>query len=157
MYFINLFIYLWLHWVFVAARGLFSSCGERGLLFVAVRGLLIAVASLVAEHGLQGFSSCGWRAQLPRGTWDLSGPGLEPVSPALAGGFLTTAPPGKPTLVFKKMSIWDVKDHFGTAESWITEVWTSDNSRACQSEKASFGEAHCWTPSSTPGELLDEC
>ena len=30
----------------------FSSCGERGLLFVAVHGLLIAVASLVAEHGL---------------------------------------------------------------------------------------------------------
>ena len=30
----------------------FSSCGEQGLLFVAVRGLLIAVASLVAEHGL---------------------------------------------------------------------------------------------------------
>ena len=28
--------------------------------------------------------------------WDLTGPGLEPVSPALAGGFLTTAPPGKP-------------------------------------------------------------
>ena len=27
--------------------------------------------------------------------WDLPGPGLEPVSPALAGGFLTTAPPGK--------------------------------------------------------------
>ena len=33
-------------------RAAFSSCGERGLLFVAVRGLLIAVASLVAEHGL---------------------------------------------------------------------------------------------------------
>ena len=31
----------------------FSGCGEWGLLFVAVRGLLIAVASLVAEHGLQ--------------------------------------------------------------------------------------------------------
>ena len=30
----------------------FSSCGERGLLFVAVRGLLIAVASPVAEHRL---------------------------------------------------------------------------------------------------------
>ena len=28
--------------------------------------------------------------------WDLPGPGLEPVFPALAGGFLTTAPPGKP-------------------------------------------------------------
>ena len=32
--------------------GFLSSCGKRGLLFVAVRGLLIAVASLVAEHGL---------------------------------------------------------------------------------------------------------
>ena len=27
--------------------------------------------------------------------WDLPGPGLKPVSAALAGGFLTTAPPGK--------------------------------------------------------------
>ena len=42
----------WLRWVFVAARGLFSSCGERGLLFLAVLGLLIVVASLVAEHAL---------------------------------------------------------------------------------------------------------
>ena len=50
--FIYLFIYLWLRWFFVAARGLFSSCGERGLLFIAMRGLLIAVVSLVAEHGL---------------------------------------------------------------------------------------------------------
>ena len=31
----------------------FSSCRERGLLFVVVRGLLTAVASLVVEHGLQ--------------------------------------------------------------------------------------------------------
>ena len=43
---------------FLAALGLrccvrdFSSCGERGLLFVVVHGLLIAVPSLVAEHGL---------------------------------------------------------------------------------------------------------
>ena len=28
--------------------------------------------------------------------WGLPGPGLEPVSPALAGRVLTTAPPGKP-------------------------------------------------------------
>ena len=45
-------------YLFLAALGLhccvraFSSCSEQGLLFVAVRGLLIAVASLVAEHGL---------------------------------------------------------------------------------------------------------
>ena len=31
----------------------FSSCSEPGVLFVAVRGLLIVVASLAAEHGLQ--------------------------------------------------------------------------------------------------------
>ena len=30
-----------------------SSCSERGLLFVVVRRLLTAVASLVVEHGLQ--------------------------------------------------------------------------------------------------------
>ena len=30
----------------------FSSCGEQGPLFIAMRRLLIAVASLVAEHGL---------------------------------------------------------------------------------------------------------
>ena len=47
------FIYL-----FLAALGLrccvqaFSSCSEQGLLFVAVHGLLIAVASLVVERGL---------------------------------------------------------------------------------------------------------
>ena len=34
--------------------------------------------------------------------WDLPGPGLEPVSPAMAGGFSTTAPPGKPLNFFQK-------------------------------------------------------
>ena len=43
---------------FLAALGLhccaraFSGCGEQGLLFVVVCGLLVAVASLVAEHRL---------------------------------------------------------------------------------------------------------
>ena len=41
-------------------------------------------------------SSCGSRAQMLRGMWDLPRPGLEPVSPALAGRFSTAAPPGKP-------------------------------------------------------------
>ena len=76
----------------------FSSCGKQGPLFIAVRGPLIIAASLVAEHRLQTrrLSSCGSRAQLLHGMWDLPGPGLEPVSPALAGRFSTTAPPGKP-------------------------------------------------------------
>ena len=76
----------------------FSSYGERGPLFIAVREPLTIVASLVVEHRLQmrRLSSCGSWAQLLRSMWDLPRPGLEPVSPALAGGFLTTAPPGKP-------------------------------------------------------------
>ena len=80
----------------------FPSCGEWGPLFIAVRGPLTVTASLVAEHRLQTrrLSSCGSRAQLLHGTWDLPRPGLEPVSPALAGGFSTTAPPGKPPDTF---------------------------------------------------------
>ena len=76
----------------------FSSCGKRGPLFIAVHGPLTIVASLVAEHRLQThrLSNCGSRAQLPRGMWDLPRPGLEPMFPALAGRFSTTAPPGKP-------------------------------------------------------------
>ena len=99
----------------------FSSCGECGLLFVAVRGLLLAVLSLCFRAralGTQssvvvalGLSSCGSQAlehrlsscgawALLHGMWDLPRPGLEPVSPALTGGYLTTAPPGKPYSVF---------------------------------------------------------
>ena len=76
----------------------FSSCGKQGPLFIAVRGPLTIAASLVAEHRLQTrrLSNCGSWAQLFRGMWDLPRPRLEPVSPALAGRFSTTAPPGKP-------------------------------------------------------------
>ena len=76
----------------------FSSCGKRGPLFIAVHGPLTIAASLVAEHRLQTrrLSNYGSRAQPLRGMWDLPRPGLEPVSPALAGGLPTTAPPGKP-------------------------------------------------------------
>ena len=44
------------------------------------------------EHRL---SSCGTQAQLLLSMWDLPGAGIKPVSPALAGRFLTTEPPGK--------------------------------------------------------------
>ena len=100
-FFNYLFIYLFN--LFMAVLGLrfcaraFSGCGERGPLFIAVHGPLTIAASLVAEHRLQTrrLSSCGSRAQPLRGTWDLPRPGHEPVSPALAGRFSTTAPPGK--------------------------------------------------------------
>ena len=93
-----LFIYFWLCWFFVA-------------FLVVVCGLLIAVAFLFAEHGLQGaagsrscdscapehrLNSCGVQAQLLLGLWGLPELGIELMSPALAGGFFTTEPPWKP-------------------------------------------------------------
>ena len=63
--------------------GGFSCCGGRAL---------GAWTSVVAACGL---GSCGSQAQLFCGMWDRPRSGLEPMSPALAGGFLTTAPPGK--------------------------------------------------------------
>ena len=71
-FFYNLFIYL-----FLAVLGLCccaqasSSCGERGLLFVAVHGLFIVVASCCGARALgvqasvlvaRGLSGCGSRA-----------------------------------------------------------------------------------------------
>ena len=56
-FFLNKFILLFIY-LFLAVMGLcccaqaLSSCDERGLLFIAVRMLLIEVASFVAEHGL---------------------------------------------------------------------------------------------------------
>ena len=104
IYFLN-YIFIF---IFMAVLGLrfcvraFSSCGERGPLFIAVHGPLTVAASLVAEHRLQTrrLSNCGSRVQLLRGMWDPPRPGLEPVCPALAGRFSTTAPPGKPCFYF---------------------------------------------------------
>ena len=49
MYF---FLPLWLRWVSIAVRVLFLAAVRRGHSVVAVLGLLVAVASLVAERGL---------------------------------------------------------------------------------------------------------
>ena len=88
----------------------FSSCGKRGPLPIAVRGPLTIAASPVAEHRLQTRrpSNCGSRAQLLRGMWDPPRPGLEPMSPALAGRFSTTAPPGKPQPIFYNNHKWSI-------------------------------------------------
>ena len=95
---------------------LLSSCSKQRLLFLAVSKILIAVASPVAEHGLQserasvvaawGLMVPGSRARdeqlwrrvvkLLQGMWDPPGPGIKLVSSALAGGSFTTEPPGKP-------------------------------------------------------------
>ena len=88
-------MHFWLCWVFVAARA-FLRLWRAGVTLVVVCGLPLAAASLAAERGL---SSCGARPSLPHSMWDLPRPGMEPASPTLAGGSLTTGPPGKSTPV----------------------------------------------------------
>ena len=71
-----------------------------------VLGVLIAVASLVAEHSFQGaqasvvvahtLSSCSAWAQLFHGMQDLPGPGIKPVSLCFGKWILTTRPLGQP-------------------------------------------------------------
>ena len=82
----------------------FSCCGARAL---------GTWASVVVAHGLRScgsgavecrLSSCGTRAQLLHGIWDPPGPELEPMFPALAGGLLTTVPPGKSLQLFFKVT-----------------------------------------------------
>ena len=90
----RLFIYFWLHWFFVAAHG---------LSVVVLCGFLVAVVSLVAEHRLRSCST--WALEYTSSvvvvhglgcsmTWWIlvPSPGIKPIFPALAGGFLTTEP-----------------------------------------------------------------
>ena len=88
--------------------GLFSRCGAWASHCRAAlsQGTGSKAGSFSSDaHGLSSCScwalkhrlkSCGTRASLLRGPRDLPWSGIEPVSPALAGGFFTTEPPGKP-------------------------------------------------------------
>ena len=68
----NISFFFFKFYLFMAVLGLrfraraFSSCGERGPLFIAVRGPLTIAASLVAEHRLQTrrLSNCGSRSAI---------------------------------------------------------------------------------------------
>ena len=120
MYFKNNFICLFIFgctgsWLL---HGLFSSCGYWGLLSnggvevsrcgdfscygawlwgtwasVIVTGGLSNCGFLVPEYRV---SSCGTQVWLLWGMWDLPRSGMEPMSPALVGGFFTTEPSERP-------------------------------------------------------------
>ena len=103
------FYFFWLCWVFVAARGLFLVVESGGYSLVqcvgfSLRWLLLLQSTDSRRAGFSScgsqalesrLSSCGARALLLHGMWDLPRPGLKPVSPALAGEFLTTVLPLK--------------------------------------------------------------
>ena len=78
----------------------FSSCSAQAF---CCGGFYCGIQAL----GQAGFSSCGSQALEPRlsshgtwaylsqGIWNLPGLGIKPMSPALAGGFLSIGPRGK--------------------------------------------------------------
>ena len=57
------------------------------------------------------FSSCG--TELLHGMGNLTEPGIEPVSPALVGRFLTTGQPGKSLILHFKVFNSPVSFHYG--------------------------------------------
>ena len=93
----KLFIYFWLCWVFVSVRGLSLVVASGGHPSSRCMGLSLSwplllrstdsrrAGSVVVAHGPSCSAACG-----------ILRPGLELVSPASAGRFSTTAPPGKP-------------------------------------------------------------
>ena len=95
---ICLFTHFWLWWVLaavlavlglVAVGGGFSSCG--------VRASHCGGLSCCRARGLQRRpSGCGAQARLPRGTWDLPGPGSHPCLLHWEADSLTTEPQGSP-------------------------------------------------------------
>ena len=95
-----LFIYFWLHWIFVALCGLSLVAVSGVYSSLRCTGFSLRWLLLLWSTGSRrtGFSSCGAWAQLLCGMWDLPGPGLESMSPALAHRFLTTVPPRKSPL-----------------------------------------------------------
>ena len=115
-FFLIYLLYFWLRFVFVAACRLSLVAVSRGYSSLQCTGVSLRWLLLLQSTGSRcaGFSSCGTQAQqlwlagsreqarqlwrtglVAPSMWDLPGPGLEPMSLALAGGFLTTAPPGK--------------------------------------------------------------
>ena len=91
-----IFIYSRLLWVFLAVCWPSLAAASGGYSQVVALGLLVVLTSLVVDQTLElRLSSGGAWALLPLIIWDLPRPGIEHMSPALAGGFLTTEAPGK--------------------------------------------------------------
>ena len=61
--------------------------------------------------------------------WDLPGLGLEPTSPALAGGFLTTAPAGKSQYVTDFKSIAHIQKCENKTKPNKTYLWPEKKDR----------------------------
>ena len=112
LYVVILLFDVWLHWVFIAACGLSVVAERRGYSSLRCLGFslqwLLLLPSTGSRHmGFSNFcsqalelrlSNSGAQAWLLQGMWNLPRPGLEPMSPVLVSGFLTTGPRGSPVI-----------------------------------------------------------
>ena len=102
-------LYFWLCWVFVAVLELLSRFGEKELLSSHdLKPPHCGDFSCCRAWALRqlGFSSCGVLAYLLRSMCYVPGPGIESVSPALQGRFLSTGPPRKPPCFYVQKGVW---------------------------------------------------
>ena len=94
-------------------QGLFCSCGAWASHCSGWAQALGTFSSVAIARGLK---VCGVWAQLFCGMWNLPRPGIEPVSSALQGGFLSTVSPGKSGMscfvLFFDRASWHVGSQF---------------------------------------------
>ena len=115
LFLLLLLIYFWLCWVFgaacwlslVAVIGATLHCGTRAshcgppwrraqaVGVPASRAAARGLGSCGSQTVASGLGACGAWALLLCGLWNLPEPGIWPVSPTLAGGFLSTVSPRK--------------------------------------------------------------
>ena len=81
-----------MHWfILLVASGSYVQASH--CVVVSLRTLTLGMqASVLAACGFRSWGAGAW---LLPGMWNLSRPGIEPMSPALVGEFLTTGVPGK--------------------------------------------------------------
>ena len=98
LFILNMYLF-WLLWVFLAVPGLALFAASGGQSLVAVEGFSLRWLFFMRNTGSKhvGLSSCGGQTQLSHSMWNLPRPGIELLSLALQGTFLTTGLPGKPS------------------------------------------------------------
>ena len=90
--FVNVCLFIWLHWVFVAAHRIFTV--SRSIFHCDTQTLWLWYANLVVVHGLSCSTTSG--VLVPR-----QGVEPHPQSPLLKGRFFITDHRGNPVLNFK--------------------------------------------------------
>ena len=92
-------------------------------------------------------NSCSTGAQVPLGMWNLPGPGIESVSSALAGKFLTTGPPGRSQIGVLKASLWL---RCRMSLEWEEEV---GDQQSCDGATVNVGCCSEWRDEDYPGRM----